>query len=260
MHNQKAILFATDPPYLVDYDGTNHPSKQGDPDKNKDWGNSYGITWDDSSPRPGAVRGLHQGRHRARHPAERRLVLLARQPPAGDGRERLGEVRRLRPSADRLGEGPRHPDPLVLPLAARALLLRLAQGQQAAAGLRRLSEHGLESADGQGRREDRASDVEADRGVRHPDAPAHAARARSVTSRSVAPARRSSPARPPAGGCYAIEISPQYVDVAVRALADGERQAAPCSTATAARSTRSPASGCRKRLNGRKQERQLRCA
>ena len=55
MHNQKAILFASDPPYLVDYDGTNHPSKQGDPDKNKDWGNSYGITWDDSAPRPGTL-------------------------------------------------------------------------------------------------------------------------------------------------------------------------------------------------------------
>ena len=35
MHNQRAILFASDPPYLVDYTGTNHPSKQGWPDKNK---------------------------------------------------------------------------------------------------------------------------------------------------------------------------------------------------------------------------------
>src|SRR5512134_2220840 len=58
MHNQKAILFATDPPYLVDYDGTNHPSKQGDPDKNKDWGNSYGITWDDSSQGPELYEGF----------------------------------------------------------------------------------------------------------------------------------------------------------------------------------------------------------
>jgi hypothetical protein len=49
MHNHKAILFASDLPYLVDYDGTNHPSKQGGADKNKDWGDSYGITWDDSS-------------------------------------------------------------------------------------------------------------------------------------------------------------------------------------------------------------------
>ena len=58
MHNQKAILFASDPPYLVDYDGTNHPSKQGDPDKNKDWGNSYGITWDDSSQGPELYEGF----------------------------------------------------------------------------------------------------------------------------------------------------------------------------------------------------------
>jgi len=25
MNGERAILFATDPPYLVDYDGTNHP-------------------------------------------------------------------------------------------------------------------------------------------------------------------------------------------------------------------------------------------
>ncbi|MGZ9112164.1 MAG: hypothetical protein ACXW3X_14070, partial [Rhodoplanes sp.] len=35
MNGEKAILFASDPPYLVDYDGTNHPSKQGGADKNK---------------------------------------------------------------------------------------------------------------------------------------------------------------------------------------------------------------------------------
>ena len=35
MHNQKAILFATDPPYLVDYDGTNHPSKQAGPTRTR---------------------------------------------------------------------------------------------------------------------------------------------------------------------------------------------------------------------------------
>jgi DNA modification methylase len=43
MNNERAILFATDPPYLVDYDGTNHPTQ------NKDWSPSYGTTWDDSS-------------------------------------------------------------------------------------------------------------------------------------------------------------------------------------------------------------------
>ncbi|WP_099827969.1 site-specific DNA-methyltransferase [Oceaniglobus indicus] len=40
---ERAILFATDPPYLVDYDGSNHPTR------NKDWSASYGTTWDDSS-------------------------------------------------------------------------------------------------------------------------------------------------------------------------------------------------------------------
>jgi DNA modification methylase len=58
MNGEKATLFATDPPYLVDYDGTNHPSKQGAPDKNKDWGNSYGITWDDSSQGPELYEGF----------------------------------------------------------------------------------------------------------------------------------------------------------------------------------------------------------
>ena len=43
MNGERAVLFATDPPYLVDYDGSNHPTR------NKDWSTSYGTTWDDSS-------------------------------------------------------------------------------------------------------------------------------------------------------------------------------------------------------------------
>jgi ParB-like chromosome segregation protein Spo0J len=58
MDGKRAILFATDAPYLVDYDGTNHPSKQGWPDKNKDWSESYGITWDDSSQGPELYEGF----------------------------------------------------------------------------------------------------------------------------------------------------------------------------------------------------------
>lgn len=62
MDGKRAILFATDPPYLVDYDGTNHPSKQGGAgngkDKNKDWGESYGITWDDASQGPELYEGF----------------------------------------------------------------------------------------------------------------------------------------------------------------------------------------------------------
>ncbi|MDP1662816.1 MAG: DNA methyltransferase, partial [Phycisphaerales bacterium] len=65
MNGQKAVLFATDPPYLVGYDGTNHPGKgqrkgkklpAGAPPKpstkNKDWSATYGVTWDDADANP----------------------------------------------------------------------------------------------------------------------------------------------------------------------------------------------------------------
>jgi DNA modification methylase len=47
MNGQRAALFATDPPYLVDYDGTNHPHKWNEPDKNKNWSESY-HDWDNA--------------------------------------------------------------------------------------------------------------------------------------------------------------------------------------------------------------------
>jgi DNA modification methylase len=49
MDGLRAILFATDPPYLVDYDGMNHPGKAGKrKKKNKNWSDSYGpaFNWD----------------------------------------------------------------------------------------------------------------------------------------------------------------------------------------------------------------------
>lgn len=54
MQGQRSSLFATDPPYLVNYDGTNHPGKSRaiEKRKNKDWSNSYGITWDDADANP----------------------------------------------------------------------------------------------------------------------------------------------------------------------------------------------------------------
>jgi len=74
MDGQRAVLFATDPPYLVGYDGTNHPSTRARHTKssrvganrtararvgssssqtfrgtsNKDWSGTYGVTWDDA--------------------------------------------------------------------------------------------------------------------------------------------------------------------------------------------------------------------
>lgn len=52
MGNERAVLFATDPPYLVAYDGRNHPHKWNEPEpprKNKDWSGQYGFTWDESA-------------------------------------------------------------------------------------------------------------------------------------------------------------------------------------------------------------------
>lgn len=83
---KKAILFATDPPYLVGYDGMNHPGSKGvargkrtsggaamksggsggsgggsgsesrggggGDTKNKDWSGTYGVTWDDHDANP----------------------------------------------------------------------------------------------------------------------------------------------------------------------------------------------------------------
>ena len=49
INGERAILFATDPPYLVDYDGSNHPTR------NKDWNESYGNAWDDSSQAPSST-------------------------------------------------------------------------------------------------------------------------------------------------------------------------------------------------------------
>ncbi|MCI0350407.1 MAG: ParB N-terminal domain-containing protein [Acidobacteriales bacterium] len=53
MDGKRAALFATDPPYLVNYDGTNHPGKRrAKKDKNKNWSGTYGITWDDAAANP----------------------------------------------------------------------------------------------------------------------------------------------------------------------------------------------------------------
>nr|CRH06588.1 ParB domain protein nuclease [Candidatus Magnetococcus massalia] len=61
MNGERAILFATDPPYLVDYDGTNHPGSKESHKReslNKDWSESYGVTWDDSSQGPELYEGF----------------------------------------------------------------------------------------------------------------------------------------------------------------------------------------------------------
>ena len=59
MDGKRAVLFATDPPYLVDYDGTNHPTKKGASARAKKIANPEPSAdsvepphWDDSSQGP----------------------------------------------------------------------------------------------------------------------------------------------------------------------------------------------------------------
>lgn len=58
MAGRRAALFATDPPYLVGYDGTNHPHKWNEPGAgmNKDWSETY-HDWD----RADQGEGLYDG-------------------------------------------------------------------------------------------------------------------------------------------------------------------------------------------------------
>ncbi len=63
MDGRRAVLFATDPPYLVSYDGTNHPASpkaRRRKDKNKNWSGSYGITWDDADANPDLYENFYR--------------------------------------------------------------------------------------------------------------------------------------------------------------------------------------------------------
>lgn len=51
MDGERAVLFATDPPYCVGYDGTNHPGPNA-ARRNKDWSGTYAVTWDDKDANP----------------------------------------------------------------------------------------------------------------------------------------------------------------------------------------------------------------
>jgi DNA modification methylase len=51
MNGERAVLFATDPPYLVGYDGMNHPGTKASEKRaslNTDWSGTYGKTWDEA--------------------------------------------------------------------------------------------------------------------------------------------------------------------------------------------------------------------
>ena len=259
MHNQKAILFATDPPYLVDYDGTNHPSKQGDPDKNKDWGNSYGITWDDSSQGPELYEGFIKAaiEHAILPNAAWYCWHASRRQAMVEGVwEKFGAFVHQQ----------------IVWAKDRGILTRsyyLWQHEPCFFGWLK------------GNKPPRVSDdypstiwniptVKVGEKTEHPTSKpievfAMPMRQHTKPGEVCYEPFSGSGSQIIAGETTGRRVLRHRDQPAVRrrggqALADGDRQAGPRSTATAARSTRSPASGCRKRLNGRKQERQLRCA
>ena len=109
MNGERAVLFATDPPYAVGYTGGSHPQSWGNrgaANRDKDWSGKYveANSADVRNAEEAGVelyRGLREyGDQACDHP-ERRLVLLARQQaPIDDAGGDLERVRRIRASAN----------------------------------------------------------------------------------------------------------------------------------------------------------------
>ena len=99
MDGKKAALFATDPPYLVDYTGADRPNNSG-----KDWSDTYHeIDIKDAEEFFRSVFTCGVGASRRRG----RLVLLACPQARCSDRTHLGRTRRPEPPADYLGEAGR---------------------------------------------------------------------------------------------------------------------------------------------------------
>ncbi|CAM4340019.1 hypothetical protein PARU111607_14645 [Palleronia rufa] len=166
MNGERAILFATDPPYLVDYDGSNHPTR------NKDWSASYGTTWDDSSQGAELYDGFiaaavaeaitEDAAWYCWHASRRQAMLEACWEKAGAFvHQQIIWVK------DRGGS-----DPVALPLEARALLHGLASLEPPAEGGRGNPAFHMGTAEFRQGRPARPPDAETARRIRDPDAPA----------------------------------------------------------------------------------------
>ena len=127
---KQAVLMATDPPYLVDYSGGNLPaskSNRGDPNRDKNWDEYH----DPESSVDFYFKFISAGlAHLVSHSPVYQWHAHRRQALVEEGLDQSGTAG---PPANHLGEGPRRPHSLLLPLAARALLRRLGPGQHAQA-------------------------------------------------------------------------------------------------------------------------------
>ena len=176
MNGERAILFATDPPYLVDYDGTNHPgkTKADETPKNKDWSATYAVTWDDSSQGPELYEGfikaaidhaiLPNAAWYCWHASRRQAMVEEVWVKCGAFVHQQIIWTKTKPVLVRMHYLWAH----------EPCFFGWVRPQQAAQGQRRVGVDGLAAAVARGRRPTGTSDAEAARCVRHPDAPARA--------------------------------------------------------------------------------------
>src|SRR3990172_8878041 len=101
------------------------------------------------------------------------MVLLAREQKTGSARGRVGKARGIRSPADHLGQGPAHPDALLVYVAARAMLLWLDEGQEAETHCCGLPADRVVVSNAGTGRNDRSPNPKARRVVCHTDPPTH---------------------------------------------------------------------------------------
>ncbi|MEX2224907.1 MAG: ParB N-terminal domain-containing protein [Dehalococcoidia bacterium] len=121
----KASLMATDPPYLVDYQGGNHPQSKTNSRKTKD------KHWDDYTDPEAAVEFFTKFLKAALpHLVPNAAIYQWHAPQAGARRGSLEAGGAARAPADNLGEGTRRADAQPLPLAARACFYGWVEGKK----------------------------------------------------------------------------------------------------------------------------------
>ena len=138
MGDERAVLFATDPPYAVGYTGGSHPQSWGNKgaaNRDKDWSGQYveAKSADVKNTEESGIelyRGFIEMAIKSCDRPQRRLVLLARITPPDDARIDLERVRRIRPPANYMGEESAGADLFDLSVAARAMPVRLDQGRE----------------------------------------------------------------------------------------------------------------------------------